>query len=267
MDTTAIPLLDRSGASPLVEELSPHIDPWQACRLLAGLPHAAFLDSAMPHPQLARYSYVTADPFEWLVASGPLTPDPSPRERGEGRVSDPLGWLQRQLRKYGTKGLAGLPPFQGGAIALFGYDLCHKLERLPRHAVDDFKMPAVAVGLYDWVLAFDHGEKRCWLISTGWPAATARQRRKRAAERSRQVGHWLNGFVEPPRFNLGRSPRSLGPLYSLPGGGMALSNFDRATYLATVGKAIDYIHAGDCFQVNIAQRLLCEPQGLAAGSL
>jgi para-aminobenzoate synthetase component 1 len=34
------------------------------------------------------------------------------------------------------------------------------------------------------------------------------------------------------------------------------SNFDRARYLATVRRAIEYVHAGDCFQVNIAQRLL-----------
>ena len=33
------------------------------------------------------------------------------------------------------------------------------------------------------------------------------------------------------------------------------SNFDRAHYLATIQRAIDYIHAGDCFQVNVAQRL------------
>jgi para-aminobenzoate synthetase component I len=273
MDTTALPLLDRSGANPLVEELSPHIEPWQAFRLLAGLPHVVFLDSAMLHPQLGRYSYVTADPFEWLTTRGPLTPGPSPSERGEGRMGaalqgggeggmgDPLNWLQRQLAEYPTAGLEGLPPFQGGAIALFGYDLCHRLERLPRPALDDFKTPEMAVGLYDWVVAFDHRENRCWLISTGWPAANPRQRRKRAAERSRQVRQWLNGFMEPAQFNVGRSPRRLSPLYRLPGEDAAFSNFDRPSYLATVGKAIDYIHAGDCFQVNIAQRLLCEPQG------
>ena len=34
------------------------------------------------------------------------------------------------------------------------------------------------------------------------------------------------------------------------------SDFDRPNYLATVRRAIEYIHAGDCFQVNLAQRLL-----------
>src|SRR5207302_4125045 len=34
------------------------------------------------------------------------------------------------------------------------------------------------------------------------------------------------------------------------------SNFDRQSYLDTVARAIEYVHAGDCFQVNIAQRLM-----------
>jgi anthranilate/para-aminobenzoate synthase component I len=49
--------------------------------------------------------------------------------------------------------LPGLPPFQGGAAGLFGYDLCHHIERLPRPHFDEFQTPDLAVGLYDWVLA------------------------------------------------------------------------------------------------------------------
>src|SRR5581483_3784435 len=48
-------------------------------------------------------------------------------------------------------------------------------------------------------------------------------------------------------------PTDLYPLPILPG---VFSNFDRAGYLAAVRRAIEYIHAGDCFQVNLAQRLL-----------
>jgi para-aminobenzoate synthetase component 1 len=34
------------------------------------------------------------------------------------------------------------------------------------------------------------------------------------------------------------------------------SNFHRPAYLKAVERAIEYVHAGDCFQVNVAQRLL-----------
>src|SRR5207302_6839924 len=46
------------------------------------------------------------------------------------------------------------------------------------------------------------------------------------------------------------------PQHPVPGLPGLSSNFDRPGYLAAVRRAIEYIHAGDCFQVNLAQRLL-----------
>ena len=51
--------------------------------------------------------------------------------------------------------MAGLPPFLGGAVGYFGYDLGRTLERLPATATDD-GLPELDVGFYDWVLAADH---------------------------------------------------------------------------------------------------------------
>jgi para-aminobenzoate synthetase component I len=255
MKPMASPSLEISGATTVVKEL-PRLDSWQAFKSLAGLPHVAFLDSAMGHEELGRYSYITGDPFKWLTAE-PFTPDFPSWMQAENR-KDPLAEPEVLLARCQAPTLPGLPPFQGGAVGLFGYDLCHHLEKLPRATIDDFKTPHMAVGFYDWVVAFDHHENRSWLISTGLPAANPRQRRQRAVRRMRQVWRRLNGASEPPAFHLGRSPSGLAPHYKLPVGNGVLSNFDRSSYLSTVAKAIEYIHAGDCFQVNIAQRLLCE---------
>src|SRR5206468_6259947 len=126
---------------------------------------------------LARYSFVAADPFAWLEARGRHV-------RLDGTLqaeSDPFSALARLLARYRLDRLPGLPPFQGGAAGLFGYDLCHHIERLPRPRFDEFTVPDLAVGLYDWVLAFDHLANRCWLISTGLPETEPRRRRRRAA--------------------------------------------------------------------------------------
>ena len=249
MNPTSSIAADMEQFVPLVEELPARLDPFEVLRSLASLPHAALFDSAMRHPHLGRYSYVTADPFEWLTA------------RGHDQA-DPLSWLRHQLARYAVPSIPDLPPFQGGAVTLFGYDLCHYFERLPRHAIDDFQTPDVAVGLYDWVIAFDHVHERNWLISTGWPAATASLRRQRAAERLDDVRQRLAGMATvAPAFDLGTPPPALAPIFKLAGTPTAVfSNFERDAYLAAVRKAIHYIHAGDCFQVNIAQRLLCEPR-------
>src|SRR6185437_15608319 len=123
---------------------------------------------------LGRYSFVAADPFAFLHARGR-------RVRLDGAVqpeTDPLAALERLLARHRLAALPGLPPFQGGAAGLFGYDLCHHIERLPRPRFDEFETPDLAVGLYDWVAAFDHAAGRAWLISTGLPETEPdRQRR------------------------------------------------------------------------------------------
>ena len=43
------------------------------------------------------------------------------------------------------------------------------LEAVPRAAIDEFGIPALAVGLYDVVVAFDHQQNAAWLISQGFP--------------------------------------------------------------------------------------------------
>jgi para-aminobenzoate synthetase component 1 len=58
----------------------------------------------------------------------------------------------------------------------------------------------------------------------------------------------------------------LSPQFALPGLPGVTSNFDRRAYLQAVRRAIDYVHAGDCFQVNVAQRLL-HPATLAPWEL
>jgi para-aminobenzoate synthetase component 1 len=245
-------------ATPLVEELTPAPDPWQLCRRLAGLPQLLFFDSALAHPSQGRYSFVTADPFDWLHARGQQTVVanlPRPLED-----SDPFLVLAERLVRYRTETLPGLPPFQGGAAGLFGYDLCHHLERLPRPRCDEFQVPDLAVGLYDWVASFDHAAGRAWLIATGLPETEPRRRRRRAQRRLRQIKQYLsasNGAVLPSRSRLlEASQAELCAAYPMPGLPDLASSFDRPTYLATIRRAIDYIHAGDCFQVNVAQRLL-----------
>ncbi|MBL8795966.1 MAG: chorismate-binding protein, partial [Planctomycetia bacterium] len=245
-----------AAAPPLVEELHPAPDPWQVARRLAARRHLLFLDSRGLTDGQASYSYLLAEPYSWLQA-----------RRGQvwldGRLlptTDPFAALQAQLARWQDEALPGLPPFQGGAAGLFGYDLCHHIERLPRPRFDDFEVPDLALGFYDVVLAFDHQAGRAWLISTGFPETDAHKRRQRAEQRLRQCQHWLRAEAMPPVLHVNGTiePALRVPVPQvLPG---LCSNFDRASYLDTARRAIEYVHAGDCFQVNIAQRLLLPAQ-------
>jgi hypothetical protein len=118
-----------------------------------------------------------------------------PAARPAFPVDDPgaLPALEERLRLFPASTIPGLPPFQGGAAGLFSYDLNRTLECVPAPRVDEFRVPALAVGLYDVVLAFDHAESRAWLISQGFPETGADARRRRAAERLAQFQSMARG--------------------------------------------------------------------------
>lgn len=240
--------------TPLVEELAPAPDPWDVCLRLAQRPRVLFFDSASTGAGLGRYSFVMADPFAWLQSRGRRVW----LNGTETDATDPFAALAAQLMRWQTTPIPGLPPFQGGAAGLFGYDLCHHIERLPRPRFDEFEVPDLALGFYDWVVAFDHDRGRAWLISTGLPELDPSARQGRAAQRLHAVRDLLRAPSNGVRSRQHPASPAAVPARALPVSrfGGVFSNFDERDYLATIRRAIEYIHAGDCYQVNLAQRLL-----------
>lgn len=229
-----------------VERLPGGVDPWEACQRLAGLPHLLFLDSALRHPRLGRYSFLSADPRHWFCWS-PGIGSEGPWQR--------LATLAAALPRL--EALPELPPFVGGLAGLWGYDLNATLERVPPPRIDEFRLPPLGVGIYDWVLAWDHQTGQNWLISTGWREGQTLSMSD-ARARAEQVRGWLergvsSSLAATPRLDLAVYQ----PCPTLPG---VQSNFTRADYLAALERALAYIHAGDCFQVNLAQRLTAPSQ-------
>jgi len=207
------------------------------------------LDSALRHAALGRYSFVTADPFDYveLPADG----------------TDGLAQLAEKTNGMTSVSAPGLPPFQGGAAGLFGYDLNRSLEQVPEPRFDEFGVPALAVGLYDVVLALDHRDDRAWLISQGLPEREPAARKRRAEERLREFRRWLaqadgERWREATPVASEVKPidrQSLAPQFATSTEHLT-SNFSADGYRKAVKRVIDYIYAGDVFQVNLAQRLL-----------
>jgi para-aminobenzoate synthetase component 1 len=234
---------------PLAVELSPTPDVESALVRLASLPHSLLLDSALRDPRLGRYSFATADPFEFVTVPADGT--------------DSLSVVESRLKQWPAVHRGDLPPFQGGAAGLMAYELGRSLERLPAPRFDEFTIPALAIGLYDIVLAIDHVEHRAWLISQGFPEIEPQRRHKRARRRIEQFRAILESPVRQKEW---RSPTAtnttpfaateLAPSFPVPGIAGLASTFTADQYRAAVRRVIDYITAGDVFQVNLAQRLI-----------
>jgi len=247
--------MSASRRSPLVEELVPPPDPVRCCELLEGLPHRLFLDSASRDPRLGRHSYLTADPFA-VVRSDEGGPDPLPSVRSK-------------LAPFRCESVPGLPPFQGGAAGYIAYDWGLALERLPAPVYDDLALDEVVLGLYDWVLAWDHVQSKAWLISTGMPETHPDARMRRATERAADVRARLDARKDRmiPESLVAGSLQASGrervaptaPSYPVDNGWwdsrLAIrSSFTRAAYLKGVERVREYIFAGDIFQANLSQR-------------
>jgi para-aminobenzoate synthetase component 1 len=220
------------SADLLVQELIPAPDPWAMCLRLADRPHLLFLDSAR-RGSLGRYSFLCVDPYAWLA---------------EESIASLERWLGPEQPRHPE-----LPPFQGGMAGLWGYDLCHQLERLPRARHDEFGVPALGVGLYDVVLAWDHVQRRAWLFSTGMPESGS-ARAARAAQRLGEHLVWLRRTDVTPRSHP-NEPRVQPQCFHRLRGQVG-SSFTPQGFRAAIQAGIDYVHAGDCFQVNLSQRLL-----------
>ncbi len=228
---------------PLVEPLPADISPVDVFTRLAHRPHTLFFDSASREGKSGRYSFVATDPFHWIEAT---TDD-----------NDPLTKLESFWKRYPSESQPDLPPFQGGVAGLFGYDLGQTIEQLPPPCIDDLPTPALAVGAYDVVVAFDHQRNQSWIISQGFPETDHSARRERAAARIAKMREWLASEPSQPTFasNITTSLENLAPQFDVGIEGVT-SNLSPEDYHAMVVQAVEQIHAGDIFQVNLAQRLL-----------
>ena len=223
----------------LIEEC-PYIEPVDAYGAFAPFADSHFLDSG----DRDRFSYIVVSPFHKLTAkNGKVTLD------GFEIPGDPFDVLDDLLARYELGTQPDLPPFQGGAVGYFGYELAHQTEKLPNASDDWLAMPDMAVGIFDLVIAFDQIDRKMWLISTGLPEKAGPEREKRAQERMGLVRKYLR--LARPLFDHPSAPHA-------PEVSGWTSNFTRAGYEASVQKVIDYIFAGDIFQANLSQSFRAE---------
>lgn len=232
----------------------PHVHPLPtdfslpaAFATLAEFPGCLWLDSVSPGPVAAdaspigRYSFLCADPVATLQVSAGQ-PDPWPALRR---------WADRLPQGYRND----LPPFQGGLAGLWGYEAGDWLEPMPAPADDDLPTPALSVGLYDWVICQDRLVGKSWLISQGFVDESLATDETLARRRCDQVRRWL--ATAPDRAPSITAPdvAQVAPRVSTARADI-WSNFTSGDYRAAVDAIVNGICRGDCFQVNLAQRLV-----------
>jgi para-aminobenzoate synthetase component 1 len=245
---------------PLVEQLATVPDPADAAECFADLPYLLLLDSTADDHRTGRFSFLSADPSAIVRSRGGAAERrDGPGTRWTPIASDALAEARAWLTPFHCESKPGLPPFQGGAAGYIGYDWGATLERLPSARYDDLHLSDVVLGLYDWVIAWDHCEHSAWIVSTGIPA-TDTHRVTRARARSSMVHERLAAGPRAGRAvteaTAGVQPAPSYPVIGVEGAediGLR-STFTHRGYLTAVSRVREYILAGDIFQANISQR-------------
>ena len=174
---------------------------------------AVFLDSGDPARSGGRYDILAAGPRAVLASR-----------------HSPFEATRRLLA--GERGeCGGAWPVAGAAIGYFGYEVGREVGGLPgdKPGTSAF-MPEAAIGLYPWTVVIDHAEKRAALTSLeslSQPEAEALRERLLDASARPQRAFAAHGAIE--------------------------SNLDRDAYLPRARRILDYIEAGDCYQVNLTR--------------
>ena len=212
------------------------IEPWDACTPeaaawhLRGEPGLAWLDSSLAGGRLGRWSVVASTPRWTLTARGRQLTRIEGGAAGtwDGDAVAALAAAVEAEPAVAAPAELADAPFLGGAIGYLGFELGRQIERLPATTRDDVGAPELAVGWYDAALLWDEVAQRGWLVG---------QAEAVVALRARLAGA---GPLPPRRELLGRA--ALQP------------NMTRDEYLDAVQRALDYIAAGDIYQVNLSQR-------------
>ena len=212
--------------------------------------------------RLDRYSFAAADPvFSFALPAEAVTPEQVLR------LLEEAGQLLEDCR---CPTIPALPPFQGGLAGLLSFDA--GLATLGVSPADSRRSgtPGLHFGVYDVVFAFDHLQNRAWAVSQGIPARGPTARRRRAAERLEHLLAVLaksSGTGAGPARVLAAGPSATAvPRVPLAGHGGVFTSHSPADYEAMVQAGIDYVRAGDIFQVNLAQQFsvpaACDPLAL-----
>src|SRR3989449_5789243 len=195
-------------------------------------PYAFLLESVEGGERIARYSFLGGDPF--LI-----------KRYRNGQPADFIENLRATMARFHSVSIPNLPPFTGGAVGYFGYDMVRTVEDIPNRGTDDLGVDDAVLMFYKTVLAFDHLRHQIHIISNviaDDSQESLEVQYRKAVDDIAHIESLLRAPLEIPTVT--RNDRDVA----------VRSNFERKDYLSALEKAKEYIAAGDIFQVVLSQR-------------
>jgi anthranilate synthase component 1 len=216
-----------------VEDCETPVSAFLKLRALAPGEPAFLLESADQGQRVGRWSFIGFRPravLRWELADG----------------GDPYALAAERVARFNQAPMADAPPFTGGAVGFFGYDLVRAVEPLGDPPPDPLGLPDMALMLSDALVVFDHLKHTVTILANADLQAEPDVERayEQAARMIAEVRCVLAGPV-PRSEPLQTAGREL-PSFE--------SNMSQAQFEGVVTRIVEYIYAGDAFQVVPSQR-------------
>ncbi len=200
-------------------------------------PWSMFLDSANADHPCSRFDMIVASPVATITVKNQQT---IVCDQGQEEVSEhpaPLDRLQALIDKYQHLNVPVNSsielPVTTGAFGYLAYDFGRRLEKLPSLTAQDISMPDLAFGIYEWSLIRDNQTGQTYLCCQNEMQKTA----------------LLKKLTQP---HLQNQDFSIGDWQA---------NMTEAEYQTRFNQVQDYLHSGDCYQINLAQRFSTDFSG------
>jgi anthranilate synthase component 1 len=191
----------------------------------------AFLLESAEQGRVGRYSFIGVRPRKVLRWS-------------LGDPGDPYALAADELGRFHPAPLPGLPPFAGGAVGMFAYDLVRTVEPLGPPNPDPLGIPDLALMLTDALVVFDHLKHTVTVLAHVYADEDVDASYARALGTIGEIRRRLAGPV--PRLERPPAPDRVAPAFE--------SNMPREQFEAMVLRIVEYIYAGDAYQVVPSQR-------------
>jgi anthranilate synthase component 1 len=213
------------------------------------------LESVEQGERIARYSFIGTGQRRRIEARGSrITITTRATARGQDSQGtqqddveiiengDPLAVLWNSTVKATSDDHSShLPSFWAGAVGYASYDLIRQYETLPDDNPDELNIPDLLFIEPEGLIIFDHLRRKLFIVAPAEDGNSADEARAKAV---------VDDLYQ----------RLRAPLPGIPGDRAGIrtefqSNFTPEGFMAAVRKAVEYIRAGDIFQVVPSQRL------------
>lgn len=185
-------------------------------------PWAILLDSAASQHPDSRYDILLRQPLHTLATMS------------EDTDSDPFAQLTLYLQQMPDYQGQHELPFSGGAAGYFAYDAGRRVETIPALAHADINLPDIALGFYQYALIIDHQQQRTYALAP-------------QSELNQQAEFWRpHQLHQSAPFHLLSAWKS---------------NMSKAEYQSKIKQIHEHLIAGDCYQINLAQRFQAHYEG------